>query len=268
VTRAGPGAGLLAGAPLIDRLMFGRPWRVRPAQAGPHTQGWQASRLTHMNADGLLLEGWLGAPLDQTPHTLVVYFGGRNEHVGWAPQWLSWLGPGWALACFNYRGFGRSAGQPAEGACVRDALELIAALCGRTGLPPERLALIGRSLGTCVAMQAAAHVQPAAIALVTPLASLVTRVRATVLLAPASPLVRGRFDSLAVAPLVRCPALVVLAARDLTVPHGQSLMLAERLSGLERVVRIPASHHLSVSRDVRTLGAVADFLNRAVGVDP
>ena len=52
---------------------------------------------------------------------LLLWFGGRNEHVAWTPDLAGWLPDDCALLAFNYRGLGGSTGWPGEAACVDDA---------------------------------------------------------------------------------------------------------------------------------------------------
>ena len=86
---------------------------------------------------------------------MLLWFGGRNEHVAWTPDLAGWLPDDCALLAFNYRGLGGSSGWPGETACVDDAEAIAAWGLAELGLPPAALHLAGRSLGTGVAMQLA-----------------------------------------------------------------------------------------------------------------
>jgi len=248
--------------------IFGSPRARRSAPSGPHA--CQSTRsVSLVVAEGVRLEGWLTTP--PTPATrLAIWFGGRNEDVGWIPAIGSWLGPDWAVCSFNYRGRVGSTGEPGEAACVDDALRIVAWACAEVGVPVERVALFGRSLGSGIAIQAAAQLPVAALLLLAPPASLRRLAMRHPVLLPALPWLAHPFDSMAVAHRVRCPSLILLAQRDRRVPHSESQRLARALrrpaagqaSNPCEVVTIGGTDHRSLARHARTLDAMARYANR------
>jgi hypothetical protein len=144
----------LGGAALAQRrLIFRPPVRVRGLPPGPHAGGSRIEPLSLRCADGALLQGWRSTPLDTPPQGWLLYFGGRGEDVAWAPLMSSYLGS-WAVVAFNYRGFGGSTGRATEPLVMRDARCLHARFIP-AGMPRV---LMGRSLGTAVALRLAAEV--------------------------------------------------------------------------------------------------------------
>ena len=259
-------ATLVAATRLQELLIFGSTRVLRPAPLGPYG-GYRTQSVSLPVHDGDRLAGWLTTPT--TPPTrLAVWFGGRNEDVGWVPALASWLGPEWAVCSFNYRGCGSSTGRPGETACVGDATTIVSWASQQTGVPLARIVLMGRSLGSGVAMQVAARQAPAGLVLLSPPASLRRLLMRHPLLAPALPFLRHRFDSLAVAPQVRCPSLLLLAERDRRVPHSESRRLARALHGPApgstvtrcRLIMIAGTDHRSLPRDTSSLAAVAQFV--------
>lgn len=247
------------------RVIFGSPRALRSAPAGAHAVHG-AQPVTLDVADDVRLQGWLTTS-PQPPSGLVVWLGGRNEDVGWTPAIASWLGPDWAVCAFNYRGCAGSTGRPGEADSVRDALAIAAWAVARTGVPHDHVILIGRSLGSAVAVQAAARRPVAGLVLLSPPASVRRIMRRNPLLWPALPWLRHPFDSLAAAARVRCPSLVLLAERDRRVPHGESLALARALRdaaavapALEHQVRtLPGTTHRTLARSAGSLAAMAAF---------
>src|SRR5690606_13266306 len=66
---------------------------------------------------------------------------------------------GVSVFIFDYRGYGRSEGEPDGGGIMMDGEAARGWLAARAGLPTERLLLLGSSLGGVVAVHLAAHGQ-------------------------------------------------------------------------------------------------------------
>lgn len=241
------------------RLIFKPPERVRELPPGPHAGGSRIEPLSLRCDDGAVLQGWRSMPLDAPPRGWLLYFGGRGENVAWAPHMSSHLGD-WAVVAFNYRGFGGSSGRATETRVMQDARRVQAGFV-HTDAP---LVLMGRSLGTAVAVRLAAELSPHGLVLISPFVSLVHLARSHPLTAPGAWLLRHRLDSRPYAPQVSCPSLVLMAEDDRRVPNRHSLQLARRLGGPVDAVRLAAHTHRSLPRSVQAQRCVADFAGRLV----
>jgi dienelactone hydrolase len=149
---------------------------------------------------------------------------------------------------------------------MEDAQAILHWGSAQTSLPASRMLLVGRSLGSGVAVQLAAQQPVAGLVLLSPPASIRALAIRNPLLLPAVPWLRSPFDSLAHAHQVRSPSLVLLAERDRRVPHSESLKLVaalrERTRGTSRsceVLTVPRTTHRSLARDATTLAAIAAF---------
>ena len=122
--------------------------------------------------DGTRLHGWLQHTAEETPSPgLVIYFGGNAEEVSGQMHDAPMLAP-WSVAAFNYRGYGLSEGRPGEAALVADAIAIHDRLAARADVDPNRIVVLGRSLGSGVAVQLAANRPVRAVVLVSPFDSL------------------------------------------------------------------------------------------------
>ena len=83
----------------------------------------------------------------------LLYFGGNAEDVSHNLPGLAAALPDHAIYLMHYRGYGGSAGQPSEAALVADAV----ALFDRVHAEHARIVVVGRSLGSGVAVQLASH---------------------------------------------------------------------------------------------------------------
>lgn len=158
---------------------------------------------------------------EKTGADALIYFGGNAEDVSYTLGELAAQFPGYALYLPHYRGYGGSAGEPSEAALTADAL----ALFDHVQQKHARVGVIGRSLGSGVAMQVAAARPVAGLALVTPFASMTSVAAYHYPWLPVSLLLKDRFDSAAVAGKVDAPSLVLLAGRDQVVPPDSSRQL-------------------------------------------
>src|SRR5687768_4325056 len=98
----------------------------------------------------------------------IVYFGGNAEDVSQSVPDLAVAFPDRAIYALHYRGYGGSAGSPAQAGIVADAL----ALHDLVQSDHDDIVLIGRSLGSGVAMQVAGARPATRLVLVTPFDSL------------------------------------------------------------------------------------------------
>jgi fermentation-respiration switch protein FrsA (DUF1100 family) len=109
---------------------------IRGDTPGPDALGVEFELHTLYTADGEHLRAWLLPSVN--PRALVLYFHGNGGNL---PVWLPILAAlqqrGYAVAAFDYRGYGASTGRPSERGLYRDADAAIgwAAQLVRPGVP-------------------------------------------------------------------------------------------------------------------------------------
>ena len=149
---------------------------------------------------------------------------------------------GQSVLVFDYPGFGHSGGRPSEAGCYAAAdaaYDWLAACC----VAPDRITLVGVSLGGGVAVDLAARRPARALVLVKTFTS-VPDVAAHLLLGlPVQPLVRTRFDSLAKIGRCRQPVLVASGTADHLIPYRHGEQLAAAAGGPVRFHPLPGSDH-------------------------
>src|SRR2546428_12464602 len=102
---------------------------------------------------GGVVRGYIYHAPGDTVRDLLFYLPGRGEDVLETLQYARWLPSGMAFATYDYRGLGHSDGRPSEGAAVADASQFL--LHVRRGFRDTRVHVVGRRLGTGVAIQRA-----------------------------------------------------------------------------------------------------------------
>lgn len=240
----------LAGIPALawlaqDTLIFPARMAGPPAALPPAAQALEIA-----TADGPRIRGWLLPPRAPGPvgvaAPLVLYFGGNAEDVSWTltdPNWPA----DWAVAAFNYRGYGASEGSPGERALVADALLIHDALAGRADVDRHRIVAFGRSLGSGVAVTLAQRRALAGLVLVSPFDSLVALGSHHYPLLPVGLLLRHRFDSASLAAGITAPVHMIVGGDDSVIPPQRSRALFEAWAG-------PKTWQVLAGEDHNTLG--------------
>lgn len=197
---------------------------------------------------------------------LFIYFAGRSEDVRATAQMLHWLPQGFGFAAINYRGVADSQGHPSEIASVEDAVQFANHL--RRAFPHARLHVVGRSLGTGVAIQLVARQNFASLQLVTPYDTLLEVAKRRFPLVPLSLLLRHRFDSLTHSAEVVESTQVLLAAQDDVVPHERSEKLIAAWPTSVSVQMVPDSDHYNIMGLEATWLHLIDFALTAILPEP
>ncbi len=227
----------------------------------PRSSGHRTRQIVLRAADGTKLAGWLMTPQVVGPHPAVVYFGGRSEEVSWVVRDAGKLFPGMAVLAMNYRGYGNSQGDPAELHMVEDGRLLFDWLAERHHVDPSKVAVVGRSLGSGVAVQVALERPVHSLVLITPYDSILAIAKRKFRAVPVEYVLRHRFESVKYAPSLTAPTYVLRAAMDDVVPHSHTDLLVSKLGRLHRDETVPDSDHMNIPYLESTQGRIAEFLS-------
>ncbi len=171
---------------------------------------------------------------------LVLYFGGNAEDVSLTLPMLEQVYPQAAIHAMHYRGYGGSTGVPTERDLVADALALHDALAA----PGTRVTIVGRSLGTGIAIQLAAARPSERLVLITPYNSIAELGQQRFPIFPVRLLLRDRYESWRYAPGIHTPTTIVVAGKDEVICNESSWRLADCFPpGVARVLDFPEADH-------------------------
>ncbi|MDP3759470.1 MAG: hypothetical protein Q8R01_02995 [Ramlibacter sp.] len=174
----------------------------------------------------------------------VIYFGGNAEDVSGSLPELSQAFADRALYLMNYRGYGGSAGSPSEAALHGDAL----ALFDMAARSHRDIVVVGRSLGTGIAVRLATQRPVSRLVLVTPYDSLQGLAAAQFPLFPVRWLLDDKYESHRYAHQVVAPTQVIVAEHDEVIPRTSTDSLFRRFApGVARLTVLPGAGHNSVS---------------------
>jgi pimeloyl-ACP methyl ester carboxylesterase len=243
---------------LQERLIFlPQPLAQDPLKANT---GAAIEEVSLVAADGVRLNGWLATAVPtQAPAPLLIYFGGNAEEVSWLAATAGEYA-GWSLLIMNYRGYGSSEGKPGEAAFFADALRIYDYAASRA--EAGRVAVMGRSLGSGVAVYLAAQRPVAAVILVSPYDSIESVARGVYPLLPIGLMLKHRFDSLARAPQVKAPLLCLVASDDRVIPRPHSERLYAAWGGEKQWLELAQTAHDDIAGEPGYWSAIADFLAR------
>ena len=241
------GLGLLIGLALLvhfgtqalqQRLLYAPDTRrTLPSEAGlPDVEEREI-----IMRDGTRILTWWGAAQPGRP-TLLYFHGNGGAFVTRSERIRKYMTHGYGVVMMTYRGFGGSSGSPSEKANVADATEVYDAVRA-SGIPANQIVLYGESLGSGIAVQVAAKREVAAMILDAPYTSIVDLAALHYPFLPARWLMTDRYETLAAAPSVAVPTLIVHGEADDIIPVSMSAGVAAALKGPVERATFPGAGH-------------------------
>lgn len=170
----------------------------------------------------------------------LLYFGGNMEDVSWSLPLFAKMFPDYAIYLPNYRGYGDSSGEPTEQALHQDAL----ALFDKIHTQHSHVVVVGRSLGSGVAVRLASQRPVARLALITPYDSIENVAAGKFPIFPVSWLLVDKFESWKYAPQITVPTLLIAAENDQVIPYANTEQLYQSFSmNMATLKVIPNRNH-------------------------
>lgn len=151
----------------------------------------------------------------------VLYFGGNAEDVAGSLPELATAFPDHALYLMHYRGYGGSTGEPSEAGLVADAQKLFE----RVSAEHPSIVVVGRSLGSGVAVRVASSNPIARLVLVTPYDSIEELAVRQYPFLPVRWMLHDKFEAWRAAPKITAPTLLIAAGNDEVIPKERAAAL-------------------------------------------
>jgi pimeloyl-ACP methyl ester carboxylesterase len=185
--------------------------------------------------------------LPQAP--AIVYFGGNAEDVSQNLPVFEAAFPTHALYLLHYRGYGGSLGEPSEAGLYADALSLFDYARRRH----REVIVVGRSLGSGLAVHVASTRRAARLVLVTPYDSIVGIAAENYPMFPVSMILQDKYESYRYAPRIRVPTRIIVADADEVIPRASSEQLCGRFAPGIAHMSVLSGGHSTVTADPRYL---------------
>lgn len=186
----------------------------------------------------------------------VIYYGGNAENVAYYLPALTDTFPDHAIYALHYPGYGGSPGTPTEALIRGDALRLF----DHVHKEHQQIIVIGRSLGSGVAVQVAAERPVARLVLVTPYDSVSGIAAKHYPYIPVRWLLTDTFDSGIRVSRIEAPTLIVAAEHDDVIPRWSTDQLHARFPAARVTLQtIPGTDHINIVDHPLYLSLLRDF---------
>ncbi|MFC1501368.1 alpha/beta hydrolase [Elusimicrobiota bacterium] len=211
-------------------------------------------------SENVSVKGWFvkNGVLDKYP--LIIYFGGNAEEVSHFTEKAKYF-KNWSFAAINYRGYGQSTGKPGEKELYSDALAIYDYFSKRADIDTQKIVVLGRSLGSGVAVYLAKNRAVGGVMLVSPYGSLISLAKRDFPYIPVSLLLKHRFDSMYNASQISVPMLTLIARDDKIIDPIYSLNLVEKWGGKYNVVLIDGVGHNNITYSATFWNKIDEFLD-------
>jgi len=255
---------------LLERGFIYFPLRYPAGVWDPALLGVEAEEVWFEAADGTRLHGWWIEAQGRAPSSgapvLLWSHGNAGNLTHRAPHAGALARQGLSVFLFDYRGYGRSEGRPSEEGLYLDAEAAYAYLAEVRGIPPQRLILLGVSLGCAPAARLAARVEHAGTILVSPFTSAKVMARRMFFGLPLGFLTAAEFPvSTWVAQRSR-PLLVIHGDADTVVPFKLGQEVYSAAAEPKQFLTLPGAGHNNILAmgGTRYLDAMQEFADRCV----
>jgi fermentation-respiration switch protein FrsA (DUF1100 family) len=230
---------LIGGYPLMINWFAFFPDRHNPLTGANVPDG--VSELFIDTADGKRLHCyWLAQP---DADRVLIFFHGNAGHIGHRLDELRALADlGLNVLGVGYRGFGLSTGRPSEKGIFADGRAVLAYVTEQRGFDLERVLLLGRSIGSTVAVEIGQGKALGGIILVTPLTSGKAIARSHGF-GPLAFFAGDKFNNLNKIEQIKAPLLIIHGTRDDITPYAMGLTLFEQAPEPKRMVTIEGGGH-------------------------
>jgi fermentation-respiration switch protein FrsA (DUF1100 family) len=250
--------GLLLGYAMIDRFIFypeklsgDFTYQLKPGDRELFIETRDGEQI-----NGILFKARRG-------RGVILYFHGNAGSLSsWQYVAEDIVPKGYDLLVIDYRGYGKSTGKITEDGFYLDAEACYAELLS-LGYEPERIVLYGRSLGTGVAIELATRKTASALVLESPFTSLPELASHLLPIPIPTFYIPYRFDSLAKAPGIKIPSLVMHGSDDELIPTEMGRKVYDALGGPRRFVSIRGGGHNNLSDFREYHEALEKFLEEA-----
>lgn len=211
--------------------------------------------------DGVTLHAWLFTATEADAPLLIFFHGNGGNLSHRADVAEQFARRGVSVLLFDYRGYGKSDGAPSESKLYVDGLAVYDYARTKLGVPAERIALYGESLGGPYAADVAANRSVRCVVIessfhsAASVANAVYRIPIGIFLGNSLPTARSLDRA-------KVPVLVIHGDADTIIPFRSGKELYDALEGPKQMWVVPGSDHneIPIVGGEAYFGRVAEFV--------
>lgn len=219
------------------------------------------SRHQVQTPDDETLTAYYFAHEEVKPKRTILYFHGNAGNLYHRFDYCQKLWEmGYDVFIVSYRGYAESTGTPSELGVYTDGKSALNYMQSALKINKKEIAIIGRSIGTTVAVNTAMHEDLAALILVTPLTS--GYEMAQNMVPSMASIAQNTFESIVKINEIKVPLLIIHGTEDEVIPYEMGVKLFETYNGQKQLVTIALGHHNDL-QDVdpaRFWGSIDQFI--------
>lgn len=275
---------LIVGARLLENSLIYYPTRYPRGRWEPSNFGLEVEDIFLITDDGVRIHGWYAKAkggkrifayaqsyeatsqeLGEQSEKVILLFHGNGGNITDRIEKIKFLLlTGASVFCIDYRGYGKSEGKPNEEGIYNDGIAAYKYLTNTRKIAPERIFLMGESLGGAVAVEVASKFPAAGLILESTMINARSLAIRTMPILPPSFYLRTKFDNIGKLKKLRIPTLIIYGTEDTTIPPSHSRKLFEAANGPKKLIAIEGAGH----NDVFLVGwntylkALIDILNQ------
>jgi len=208
----------------------------------PAAIGLSFDEVTFKTADGLTISAWYIPAPDARAVLLFCHGNGGNiSHRLDSIRIFHDLGL--SVLIFDYRGYGKSDGEPTEKGTYLDAEAAWNFLVNGKGVDPARMVIFGRSLGSAVATELATKKKAGALIIESGFTSIPDLGRKYYPYLPVGLMTRFHYASIDKVGRITLPKLFIHSPEDEVIPYEQGMKLFARAAEPKEFLKLRGDHN-------------------------
>jgi len=245
-----------------SRLVYYPEIGGREIRATPEDVGLKYESVSLVAADGVTLHSWF-VPARQ-PRGTVLLLHGNAGNISHRLDWLQMFDRlGYSTLIIDYRGYGKSGGEPSEQGTYLDAEAAWRHLVETRKIPQRRIVLVGESIGGAIAAWLAARHPPGALVIASGFTSVPDLGAKLYPFLPVRLLARIRYDTRESLQSVTSPVFIAHSRDDEIVPFEHGLALYAAAKEPKQFLELSGGHNEGfIFMRESWVGALGDFLDQ------
>ncbi len=216
----------------------------------------EGTKEVYFESNSYRLQGWV---VNKGQEKALIYYGGNAENIEQNIDFFKKQFMDRTVYLINYRGYGKSEGNPTQDNLFKDALNIF----DNIKTEYKTVSLMGRSLGSGVASYVASQREIEKLVLVTPFDSILNVAKDAYMLLPVSLLLKDKFESINYVQNINAKTLIVYGAKDEVInsQRTENLIKAFKKDHLD-IILIQNANHNDITLFNEYTDSLANFLNQ------